>query len=155
KSWAEARPEDPLDMPPVHWICAFFDDDFAVHAVALEDPDRDPLWKQVTDWDKERVDAIARGWVWKNGELNAIAELSLHTDWDRRTGYPRGHDMTVRDTSGRQYHLTSQTTAASRWYTWSNGYFPLTFMRWECDGHVGHGETQSGAWTDFVRLLEG
>jgi len=154
KSWGEARPEDPLQLPPVHWITCFFHEDFAVHVVAMEDPDHEPLWTQALEFSKERVDASGRGWVWRDGELTGLAEISLRTDWDRSTGYPTGHLIEIVDTNGKPYSLTSRTTGASRWYTWSNGFFPVTYMRYECEGRVGSGETQTGCWTDFVRLLD-
>jgi hypothetical protein len=150
RSWGENRTEDPRTAPPLHWITGAFDDDFAFHLMGIEHPSSDPVWKAVYPVDDRTADAMNRGWIWRDGELVALATGSVTTRWSEATGYPTAHRLTLTDTAGRRYVIDGEITAANNWSTWSNVYFAIGLTRWEYDGRVGWGDSQTAAWTDFV-----
>lgn len=96
-----------------------------------------------------------RGWVWAGGELRAVETASVRTRWDPRTCYPLEHEVAITDSSGREYRLNGTVTASNNWSAWSNAFFGISLARWEGEGRTGWGDSQIGAWTDFVHALEG
>jgi hypothetical protein len=155
RSWAEARPEAPRQAPPVHYLTSVFDEDFAFNVTGIEDPDGDPLWKSVADLSSEQVEAFNRGWVWRNGELKALASAKIATEWDRSTGYPMAHAVDFVDSSGGEYSVTGAVGATCHWNAWSNAFLPVGLTRWRFEDKVGWGDSQSVAWTDYVRHVRG
>lgn len=150
RSWGEARPEDPRQAPPIHWTTAVFGDDFAVHAMGMEDP-------AVADWGPsypgfppEVAAQLGRGWVWAEGELRQLESVRFTSSWDLDRGHPRGHRLELTDDDGREYVLDGTVGAASEWSTWSNVRMAVGLLRWECEGRTGFGDHQSAMWTDFV-----
>lgn len=153
RSWGENRTEDPRDAPPLHYLTAVFDDDLAFHLMGIEHASSSPLWKDLYAVDDTLAAAMNRGWVWRDGELLALSAATVRTRWDRATGYPTAHEMTLTDSAGRQYVLTGEVTAMNNWSTWSNAFFAIGLTRWELAGRVGWGDSQTAAWTDFVHDL--
>jgi hypothetical protein len=153
RSWGETRPEDPRQAPPVHYMVPIFGDDFALNIVGIEDPDADPIWKDIYPFDAAMAAQINRGWVWIGGELLPLTSLKIRTEWDLVTGIPKGHKVDCVDANGRSYALTATVTSACPWNTWSNAEMDVCLARWECDGRVGHGDAQLAVWTDFTQLL--
>lgn len=153
RSWGEVRPQEPVQAPPMHWLTAEFDEDFVVHVAGIEDPAQDPLWLGTADFTADQVNGFNRGWIWRSGELIAVASATLTTKWDRMTGYPTAHHVEFVDVNDKRYTMTGEVTAASRWYAWSNAYFPVGLTRWECEGKVGWGDSQTGVWENFARKL--
>jgi hypothetical protein len=151
RSWGESRPQAPRQAPPIHWLTPVFNEDFAIHAFAIEDPASEPLWTGLVDMSAEQVAALGRGWVWRDGELTVLASVTLTCQWDRALRYPTGYRVDMVDTQGRAWHMTGELIAASNWHFWANIYAPILLVRWQCDGQVGYGDSQVGAWTDFVR----
>jgi hypothetical protein len=151
RSWGETRPENPRQAPALHFVCPVFDEDFAIHAFAPEDPEQSPLYEGLLDLSPEQASAFGRGWVWRGGELTALASIRLACTWDLTTRYPSSYQVSIVDVDGRPYTLTGTLIAASNWYIWSNMYSPVCLFRWECDGKVGYGDAQVGVWTDLVR----
>jgi hypothetical protein len=149
RSWAEARPETPLDLAPVHWLTATFSDDFALHISGLEDPATAPWGDRYQPRDP-RSAGMARGWVWRDGELTAMHSFQIQTSWDFATGYQTGHVVDFVDAEGRSHRLTGEILGGCNWFVWSNFGSNINLCRWECDGRIGHGESQIGLWTDFV-----
>lgn len=152
RSWAETRPEDPRQAPPIHYLVPIFGDDFAMHILGVEDPDKKPIWSSTYPIDAATAAQINRGWVWRDGDLCGINSVSVRTDWDLATGYPKTHHIDVVDSFGRPYALKGTITSACNWHTWSNAQMLVCLARWECDGRVGHGDSQIAVWTDFTQL---
>jgi hypothetical protein len=154
RSWGETRPEGPRNTPPIFWMTAVFDDDFAVHFMGFEDPASSPAWGGIYDPDPA-LQAINRGWVWLDGELAGVESVAFSTDWDLTTGHPARQAARVTDSAGRELDLTGTITAACHWNTWSNVNMSICLTRWECRGRTGYGDTQAALWTDFVHGLAG
>lgn len=151
RSWGETRPETPRTAPVVHWMTPVFNEYFAIHAFGVEDPTRQPIWDGLFEFSAERATALSRGWVWKDGELTYLKSVTLTADWDLTRRYPRSYRVEMVDMNDRPWSMTAQVIAGSNWYLWNNIYTPILLMRFECDGHVGYGDSQIGAWTDVVR----
>lgn len=149
RSWAEARTEDPAPLPAIHWLAMTFSDDFAIHVTGLEDVATAP-WRDRFTADETLPAAMNRGWVWSGGELKALASASIRTEWAPRGGQ-RAHTLDVVDADGRAYAITGTVTARCPWNTWSNVHMSIGLARWECEGQVGWGDSQTAMWTDFVR----
>ena len=149
RSWGEVRPEDPRPVPPLHWLTGVFGDDFAFHMMGLEDPSRDPIWKDAFPG-AENLTALNRGWIWRNGELTGLATTELTTRWNLDTGYPVEHTLRITDTNGFELSLVGTVTASCSWITWSNVNMLIGLCRWEHDGRVAWGDSQVATWTDFV-----
>ena len=153
RSWGENRTEEPRNAPPLHWMTGVFDDDFAFHLMGIEHASAGPVWKDVYPVDDTLTEAMNRGWIWRDGELLALASGAVRTRWDRATGYPTGHELTLVDTRGQRYVITGDIMAINNWSAWSNAFFAIGLTRWQYGDRVGHGDSQTAAWTDFVRAL--
>jgi hypothetical protein len=151
RSWGETRPEQPRQAPPFHFLCPGFTDDFMIHVCAMEDPTQKPLYSKVIDFPPEQAAAYGRGWVWRDGELSVLESVTLTCEWDLSTRYPSAYHVDMVDAAGRSWTMTGTVIAGSNWFLWPNVYAPVLLARWECDGQVGYGDAQVGAWTDFVR----
>lgn len=153
RSWGENRTEDPRAIPPVHWLTGVVDDDFAFHLMGMERPSDGPIWRDIYPVDDSLPDATNRGWIWRDGELLGLTSASVRTRWDRSTGYPTAHRVTMTDTRGREYILDGDVVASNNWSAWSNAFLVIGLTRWEYEGRTGWGDSQIGAWTDFVHAL--
>lgn len=153
RSWGENRTEDPRELPPVHWLTGVFDDDFAFHLTGIEHPGSDPVWRELYPVDDAFADRMNRGWVWTGGELRGLERASVRTHWDPTTCYPLRHDVALTDSAGREYEFTGTVVAENNWSAWSNAFFGIGLARWEHEGRTGWGDSQIGAWTDFVHAL--
>jgi hypothetical protein len=153
RSWGENRTEEPRPAPPIHWLTGVFDDTFAFHMMGIEHPSADPIWRDIYPIDDAKADGMNRGWVWADGELRSVERASVRTRWNTSTGYPLAHDVALTDSSGREYALTGEVTASNNWSAWSNAFFGISLTRWTHEGRTGWGDSQIGAWTDFVYTL--
>ncbi|WAL64318.1 hypothetical protein ORV05_25565 [Amycolatopsis cynarae] len=154
RSWGENRTEEPRMAPPVHWLTGVFGDDFAFHMMGIEHPSSDPVWRDVYPVDDAMAEATNRGWVWVGGELRSVEKASVRTRWDVSTGYPLAHEVRMTDSAGREYRLSGEITASNNWSAWSNAFFGISLARWDDhEGRTGWGDSQIGAWTDFVHAL--
>lgn len=151
RSWAEARTEDPVGMSAIHWLAMTFGDDFAIHITGLEDP-RTASWRDRFTADESMPAAFNRGWVWRDGELRTLAQATIRTTWSVDGGQ-RTHEVELVDSDGREFSVTGQLLALCPWNTWSNVHMSIGLGRWECEGRVGHGDSQAAMWTDFVRAV--
>lgn len=151
RSWGETRPEAPRLAPVVHWLTPVFDEDFAIHAYGVEDPTRGPIYEGLVDFSPEKAEAFSRGWVWRNGELIHLDKVTLTCEWDRTFRYPKSYQVEMVDQNGKTWTMTGELVAGSNWHIWNNIYTPILLLRWECEGKVGYGDSQVGAWTDIVR----
>ncbi|GAA0623933.1 hypothetical protein GCM10009547_28810 [Sporichthya brevicatena] len=151
RSWGETRPEAPRLAPVVHWMTPVFGEDFAIHAFAVEDPTRKPIWDGLFEFSADRAAELSRGWVWKDGDLTYLESVTLTAEWDLTRRYPTAYRVDMVDVEDRRWSMTAELVAASNWYLWNNIYTPILLMRFECDGRSGYGDSQIGAWTDVVR----
>ncbi|MCW3010682.1 MAG: hypothetical protein JWO90_1086 [Solirubrobacterales bacterium] len=149
RSWAEARTEDPVGMPAIHWLAMTFGEDFAIHVTGLEDV-RTASWRERFTADESMPAAMNRGWVWKDGELRTLASARIRTTWAPRGGQV-AHELDLVDADGRAYAVTGTVRALCPWNTWSNVHMSIGLGEWTCEGRTGWGDSQTAMWTDFVR----
>jgi hypothetical protein len=153
RSWGENRTEEPRNAPPIHWLTGVFGDDLAFHMMGVEHPSHDPVWRDIYLIDDAVADSTNRGWIWTHGELREIHAASVRTRWDTTTAYPLAHEVAFTDSTGRDHTITGTVTASNNWSAWSNAFFGISLTRWEHAGRTGWGDSQIGAWTDFVHAL--
>ncbi|OBH11044.1 hypothetical protein [Mycobacterium sp. E1747] len=154
RSWGEARTEDPTGLSGIHWLVAMFGDDYAVHVTGLEDPST-AQWRNRFDEDAGLSQKMNRGWVWRDGRLLTVTSARIETEWDTTGRRQAAHRVVVIDETGAEHRLHGEIRAAAPWHTWSNVHMSIGLARWECDGRVGHGDSQVAMWTDFVRAAFG
>jgi hypothetical protein len=150
RSWGEARTEDPIGMSGIHWLVAVFGEDYAVHVTGLEDPET-ASWHDRFPEDPAASQKMNRGWVFKDGQLLSVRSARIETEWDVAGRRQAAHQVVVVDETGAEHRLSGDIRACANWHTWSNVHMSVGLTRWECDGRVGHGDSQIAMWTDFVR----
>ncbi|MCW3040039.1 MAG: hypothetical protein JWM31_1944 [Solirubrobacterales bacterium] len=150
RSWGEARTEDPAGMSAIHWLVAAFSKDYAIHVTGLEDPET-AQWRDRFPEDGALAQQMNRGWVWKDGTLRTVTSARIQTEWDVAGRRQAAHEVQVTDDTGEVHRLAGELVASCPWHTWSNVHMSVGLTRWECGGHVGHGDSQVAMWTDFVR----
>lgn len=150
RSWGEARTEDPTVISGIHWLMAMFGDDYAIHITGLEDPET-AHWRNRFHEEPAISRAMNRGWVWKDGVLRTVTSAHIETEWDNAGRRQVAHRVVVVDESGAEHRLEGQMRAGANWHTWSNVHMSVGLACWECDGRIGHGDSQVAMWTDFMR----
>jgi hypothetical protein len=155
RSWGETRPETARAVPPIYYSVPVFGEDLVVHVTAVDDPDRDPAWRGMFSWDGEMAAEYNRGWIWRDGELFAVEEVSVQTAWDAATGHVTGQSIELTDSGGRELEVRGTVTAACPWHTYPNMRAEICLTRWECEGRTGWGDLQAIAWNDFLHQLMG
>jgi hypothetical protein len=150
RSWGEARTEDPTGLSGIHWLMAMFGDDYAIHVTGLEDP-ATAQWRARFPENAGLSQAMNRGWVWKDGRLLTLTSVHIETEWDTGNRRQVAHPVVVIDETGAEYRMHGQIRAAANWHTWSNVHLSVGLAHWECNGRIGHGDSQVAMWSDFVR----
>ncbi|MEZ0366029.1 hypothetical protein ACAG26_20345 [Mycobacterium sp. pUA109] len=150
RSWGEARTEDPTVVSGIHWLMAMFSDDYAIHVTGLEDP-ATARWRDRFLERPAMSQAMNRGWVWQDGVLRTITSAHIQTKWDDSGRRQAAHHVVVVDETGTEHRLEGRVRAGANWHTWSNVHMSIGLTRWECDGRIGHGDSQVAMWTDFIR----
>jgi hypothetical protein len=150
RSWSQERREAARSGPPLDWMCGVFDQDFAFHAAAFDDPDRQPEWR---DWYPQitSADALSWGYLYKDGRLTALKRLSKRTHRDAGAVEPSGFEIVLEDVEGRRLELQGRVQARMPWQTWQNINVFFCLTRWECDGAVGWGDVHEIQGNDYVR----
>jgi hypothetical protein len=152
RSWGKLRPEAHSGMPPVAWLTGVFNEDFFFNCTAFDHPDMDPIWKhKFPAFGAEK--ALIAGWIHKSGRVTEIIECRKRTVYNLTTLIPETIEATVRDSSGATYNFSGKILAASTRAMWPNMNVALCLTRWECDGLIGHGDTQDIQFYDFVRAM--
>jgi hypothetical protein len=154
RSWGEARTENPAGMSGIHWLVAIFGDDYAIHVTGLEEPET-AQWRDRFAEGVGLSRAMNRGWVWQNGRLHTVISAHIETEWDFAGRHQVAHRVVALDETGTEHRMHGQIRAAANWHTWSNVHMSIGLARWECNGRVGHGDSQVAMWTDFVRAAFG
>lgn len=153
RSWSEIRPEDPRQAPPVHWLTGIVDDQVAFHVTGIEDLADTPMWSAVYPQAPAAV-GFNRGWVWRDGEVRALHDVSIRCRWDSATGYQRTFEVAAIDDQGQPLTATGAVRAINNWNTWSNVCIAVGLVEWQVNGRVAYGDTQAALWTDLFHHLE-
>ncbi|MFT3666923.1 hypothetical protein [Piscinibacter sp.] len=151
RSWGKARPEDNLAMPPMSWMQAVFDDDFAFTCTAFDQASRSPELVGTLGLPEERT--LTGGWIWRDGRVGRLLRADKRVVRDARTRQATGVELALGDEFGRSLRATGRAVASMAHYApWHNIYAPLALMRWDCEGRVAHGDYQEGIWNDYLNL---
>jgi hypothetical protein len=150
RSWGKERREDPAPLPPLSWMVGVFDEQFAFHALAHDDPSRGPEWAQ--DFPQVKPgEALVWGYIWKDGELTPLATLQKLTHRDTDGVAPSAVEMDMQDVNGRKFSMKGTVQARMPWQTWQNMNTFFCQTRWECGTQVGYGDLQDVQFNDYTR----
>ena len=154
RTWAEARSEQILPIPPTTWMTGVFRDDFAFNCSAMDHPALGPIWKDHFKIDSEKV--LKGGWLHLDGDTAHIVSAKKLTHYDPVTLYPEQIELAIEDDMGRSLRMTGTVIAACQFNGWLNLRAPVCLTKWECNGETAYGDAQDGQWNDFVsRYLPG
>jgi len=152
RSWGQLRPEALMPTPPFTWMTGTFKDEkIAWNVAAFDDPARDPIWAGLFDVSAEHV--IHDAWLWRDGEMNRLENVSKITRHDPMTLRPLTHEIDFRDPRGHDYHIEGTVIASVPWNSWPNMSCYVCLTEWRLDGMVGYGDTQECQWNDFAWAL--
>ena len=149
RSWGQPRPEDPVDAPPHTWITGVFDDEFAFHLTATDDPLRNPGWKEHYPH-FDRAQSVKFGWLLLGGRKTKIKTASKLTIYDRASCMPVRLDIEIVDENDRKHHFKGTLVAATPIHLWQNVRVPIGLARWEYEGRVGWGDVQDVQYSDYL-----
>ena len=125
-----------------------FSGDFAIAVTACDSANSDPEWKDVLQ--PPNGDNLIGGWVWDQGHLSPVVEIAKRTERDFDTLFPTLVETSVTDAAGRNYEIRGHTVAAGHWQTWMNFSGAYCLDRYECNGHVTHGDYQEVQSLDYT-----
>ncbi len=150
RSWGQERREDPMLLPALSWMVGVFDDSFAFHALALDDPALGPEWAKAFPHIKSGEN-LFWGYVWQDGELTPLVAARKLTRRDAGGLAPVSIDMELEDARGRRLALRGEVQARTPWQTWQNMNVFFCQTKWTTDGRVGYGDTQDVQFNEFTR----
>lgn len=135
-------------MPPLSWIVGVFDQDFAFHALAFDDPalqpERTGLFPQVKSGGH-----LFWGYIWKDGELTPVTAARKRTTRDADGLAPLGIEMELDDARGRSFAIRGDVQARMPWQTWQNMNTFFCLTQWQCAGRTGYGDIQDVQFNAF------
>ncbi|HEX5806331.1 MAG TPA: hypothetical protein VFY31_08365 [Macromonas sp.] len=152
RSWGKGRPETSMTLPPVAWMCGTFNKDFAFNCSMLDQASGNPLLKGELALDDDK--ALKGGWVYRDGKLGRIVRARKRVNRDRLSLASVGIELQFTDEHGREFDMRGTLVAACPRQSWSNVWLVFNYMRWECDGLVGYGDSQDGFWGDYLQLVD-
>jgi hypothetical protein len=154
RSWGQVRSEAPLlNAPPFAWMTGVFGDDFAFGTTAFDSEDTDPEWKGILEI--PGGDPCRGGWVYRDDEIVPVVSVTKRTHRNAETLFPESVEMTITDANDRSYELQGTILAAAPWSGWFNMSSVICLTRWECEGRVGHADTQEVQFTDYMHRFMG
>ena len=149
RSWSQERRETSRPMPPLTWMVGVFDDQFAFHVLAFDDPACGPEWTARYPH-IETGKTLIWGYIFRDGELVPVSQAAKLTTREADGLSPRLLELNVEDAAGRTYDIRGYVNAIMPWQTWQNMNVYFCQTRWECDGKVGWGDSQDIQYNDFV-----
>lgn len=150
RSWGQARSERPLALPPTQYITGAFDDGFAFTVVAMDDPEKRPIWQGTYNISREK--AMTDGWLWSGNRLLRFSDISVETEYEPRLLYPLLYRISAVDTEGGRHQFTAETTSSGLFKPWMNINSYCQLLKLTDDrGSIGWGNANSAGWHDFHR----
>jgi len=149
RSWGEERREVSRMMAPMSWMVGVWDDDFAIHVVASDSPDRNPDWS--ARYEMEPGAELMWGYVFRDGSLFPVTKASKLTIREHDGISPRLILLDFEDAGGKSHSLRGEVWARMPWQTWQNMTTHFCLTRWQNERGVGWGDTQDIQMNDFVR----
>lgn len=148
RSWGQERRETAQPMPPLSWMVGIFDENFAFHAMAFDDPAQNPEWVS-------RFPSVGAGqnlfWGYIfDGETTPLKSAAKITRREPDGLAPRLVELELVDVRDRRFAMRGYVQARMPWQTWQNMNTFFCQTRWECDGRIGWGDTQDVQFNDFT-----
>lgn len=149
RSWSQERRENAQHMPPLSWMVGIFDESFAFHCMAFDDPAQNPEWTP-------EFPAVAPGgnlfwgYIWRHGRLVPLQSVEKITHREPDGVSPRLVELLMTDVEGNRYPVRGYVQARMPWQTWQNMNTFFCQTRWEYDGQIGYGDTQDVQFNHFT-----
>ena len=154
RSWGQLRTEALVAGPPFTWMTGTFEKSkIAWNIAAFDDPSRKPDWHGLFDVKADHV--VHDSWLYRDGELSRMENISKITRRDPQTLRPLTHEIEFDDQQGRKYRITGRVTASVPWTGWPNTQAYICLTEWTLDGEIGWGDTQEVQWGDYQLALRG
>ena len=150
RSWSQERREDPQPLPPLSWMVGIFDENFAFHALAHDDPALQPEWRDAFP-NVPSGGNLFWGYVWKDGELVSVKAARKLTTRETDGLAPRLVELQLDDALGRTFDIRGYVQARMPWQTWQNMNTFFCQTRWECEQRIGFGDIQDVQFNEFSR----
>lgn len=151
RSWSQERREDARDHPSLSWMVGAFNENFAFHAMAYDDPAMNPEWVQHYPAIKTGGN-LYWGYLWKDGALTSVvAARNKITTRDPDGLSPRVVEVEIEDEKGRIVPIRGYVQARMPWHTWQNMNVICCQMRWETAGLVCYGDMQEGQFNEYTK----
>ncbi len=152
RSWGQLRTEANVAAPPFTWMtCTFPKSGFSWHVAAHDDPALKPDWLGMFDIPREAL--IHDTWLYRDGRLSRLNQVSSITARDPQTLRPLSHCVRFADSEGREYDIRGKVQASVPWNAWQNMTCHICMTEWSWNGETGHGDTQEVQWNDYVHAL--
>lgn len=148
RSWGQERREISPALPPLTWMVGVFDERFAFHALAHDDPALAPEWVNAFPNVKPGKNLLW-GYIYKDGETVPVQAARKLTQREANGLAPRLVELDLEDARGRCFALRGYIQARMPWQTWQNMNTFFCQTRWECAGRVGWGDTQDVQFNQF------
>lgn len=96
------------------------------------------------------VEHLTGGWLLRDGSLRRLRSAERRVLRDPATGFPQ--ELTIEGVDGDGRRMRAVGRARSRFALQSSSLCVNTFVSWDLDGHLGHGEDQD-VWS-IARMSE-
>jgi hypothetical protein len=149
-SWGQERRETAQSMPPLSWMVGVFDENFAFHAMAFDDPAWEPEWKSKFPG-VAAGDNLFWGYIFNNGALVPLKSAGKITHREKDGLAPKLIELNLVDVNGEQYAIKGSVQARMPWQTWQNMNTFFCQTRWEMNDRIGWGDTQDVQFNEFTR----
>jgi hypothetical protein len=148
RSWGKTRPELPMRIPPMSWMCGTFSRQFSFNCTMFDhvsgQPERNGEFVLPDD------QALNAGWVYRDGTLGRVVKAFKRAIRGAGSTICDAIELRFTDDHGREFDMRATLNAYCTISLWNNAVFGPNLMRWECDGLVGYGDNQEGFWGDFL-----
>jgi hypothetical protein len=150
RSWQNLRSEAPLPVPPYDWISLCIGGRLAINLSLFDDLSvlgnpGGALTMPPT--------LLQDGWVWRDGVLHRIVEVTKRTERSADILQPLRHEIRAVDDAGQTYDIVGESVGGCNYNGWTNMLWHECLTRWTCNGEAGWGEVQEVQWHDCIRLL--
>jgi hypothetical protein len=150
RSWGKPRPENNLAIPPISWMQAVFNSDFAINCTMFDQASSSPELRGTLALPDDKT--LNSGWIYRDGKVGRVVSARK-----RVARVPENHrviyaEIEVTDDLGRTVNTHGRSIASVLYSPWHNIYAPMALMRWECEGLVAYGDYQEGVWNDYLNL---
>ena len=151
RSWGKPRPEDSMPLPPLSWVTAVFNDDFAFNCNVFDQVSGNPELKGQFALPEENT--LNGGWLLRDGKVGQIVKARKSVARAPRTFIPVGVELEFTDEFDRRIEVSGKLQAHCFWQTWGNALMGIGMMRWECEGMVTYGDCQEPFWSDYLHAV--